>query len=116
VREVNCYTDAPIWPQGNISRPVGVKVPKNLNWDVWLGPAPEKAFNPDLCHFAWRGLWDYGTGAMGDMGAHILDAVVWALNLGLPSRIQATSTHIVQSICLLPKAWSMSFLIVLHPE
>jgi predicted dehydrogenase len=92
VREVNCYTSSPIWPQGNIIRPAGAKVPGNLNWDVWLGPAPEKAFNPEVCHFAWRGLWDYGTGAIGDLGAHILDAVAWSLNLGLPLRIQATST------------------------
>jgi len=92
VREVNCFTSSPIWPQGNIPRPAGIKVPKNLNWDVWLGPAPEKPFNPELCHFAWRGLWDYGTGAIGDLGAHILDAVTWSLNLGLPIKIQATST------------------------
>ena len=92
VREVHCYTGSPIWPQGNLTRPTGVEVPKNLNWDVWLGPAPEKPYNPDLCHFAWRGLWDYGTGAIGDLGAHILDAVVWALDLGYPSKIQATST------------------------
>jgi len=92
VREVNCFTSSPIWPQGNIPRPAGVKIPKNLNWDVWLGPAPEKTFNPEVCHFAWRGLWDYGTGAIGDLGAHILDAVAWSLNLGLPTKIQATST------------------------
>jgi predicted dehydrogenase len=92
VREVHCHSGAAIWPQGDIARPPAAKVPKNLNWDVWLGPAPEKAFNPETCHFAWRGLWDYGTGIMGDLGAHILDAVMWSLNLGYPSRIQATST------------------------
>lgn len=92
VREVHCYTDPAMWPQGNLKRPAGVTVPKNLNWDLWLGPAPEKAFNPEVCHFVWRGLWDYGTGLMGDMGAHILDAAMWALNLGLPGKIQATST------------------------
>lgn len=92
VREVHCYTGSPIWPQGNLTRPAGLEVPINLDWDVWLGPAPEKPFNPDVCHFAWRGLWDYGTGAIGDLGAHILDAVVWALDLGYPGRIQATST------------------------
>ena len=94
VREVNMWTDRPVnyWPQGDIKRPEGVKVPKNLNWDVWLGPAPEKPYNPEICHFVWRGLWDYGTGAMGDMGAHIYDAPLWALNLEYPTRIQATST------------------------
>jgi predicted dehydrogenase len=92
VHEVNCFTSSPTWPQGNIMRPPGVKVPKTLNWDVWLGPAPEKPYNPEMCHFAWRGLWDYGTGAIGDLGAHILDSVVWSLNLGFPTKIQASST------------------------
>ena len=94
VREVNMWTDRPIgyWPQGDIQRPAGVKVPKNLNYDVWLGPAPQKPYNPETTHFVWRGLWDYGTGAMGDMGAHIYDGPLWALNLDYPTRIQATST------------------------
>lgn len=92
VREVHCHSGSAIWPQGDLSRPSAVKPPRNLNWDVWLGPAPEKSFNPETCHFAWRGLWDYGTGIMGDLGAHTLDAVVWALNLGYPSKIQASST------------------------
>jgi predicted dehydrogenase len=94
VREVNMWTDRPMgyWPQGDIQRPAGVKVPKHLNFEVWLGPAPEKPYNPETTHFVWRGLWDYGTGAMGDMGAHIYDAPLWALNLDHPTRIQATST------------------------
>jgi predicted dehydrogenase len=92
VREVNLSTNRPIWPQGNIPRPAAVSVPKTLNYDVWLGPAPNKPYNPELLHFNWRGLWDYGTGAMGDMGAHIFDAPIWALNLGMPTKIQATSS------------------------
>jgi len=93
VREVHLSTNRPIWPQGDIPRPDGVAVPNSLDWDIWLGPAPMKPYHPEICHFNWRGLWDYGTGAMGDMGAHILDAPVWALNLGLPTRIQASSTR-----------------------
>jgi predicted dehydrogenase len=94
VREVHLSTNRPLgfWPQGDLKRPAGVKVPKELNYDVWQGPAPERPFNPEALHFNWRGLWDYGTGAMGDMGAHIFDAPIWALNLGMPTRIQATST------------------------
>lgn len=92
VREVRCYTSAAMWSQGDLIRPQGVKIPKNLNYDVWQGPAPEKPYNPETCHFVWRGLWDYGTGLMGDLGAHTLDAVMWALNLGYPTKIQATST------------------------
>lgn len=94
VREVWLSTNRPLgfWPQGDLKRPAGITPPKNLNYDVWLGPAPQKPYHPDTVHFYWRGLWDYGTGAMGDMGAHIFDAPIWALNLGMPTKIQATSS------------------------
>jgi predicted dehydrogenase len=92
VREVQLSTNRPIWPQGNIPRPAGMSVPKTLNWDVWLGPAPKKDYHPEICHFNWRGLRDYGTGALGDMGAHIYDHPFWSLNLGIPTKVQASST------------------------
>jgi len=94
VREVQLSTNRPMgfWPQGDLKRPEGVTPQANVNYNVWLGPAPEKPYNPEAFHFNWRGLWDYGTGAMGDMGAHIFDAPIWALNLGMPVRIQATSS------------------------
>jgi predicted dehydrogenase len=93
VRDVQLSTNRPLgfWPQGDIKRPDGITPPKSLKYDVWLGPAPQKPYHPDTVHFYWRGLWDYGTGAMGDMGAHIFDAPIWALNLGMPTKIQATS-------------------------
>ena len=94
IREVQLSTNRPMgfWPQGDMKRPGGMTPPSNVNYDVWLGPAPEKPYNPTAFHFNWRGLWDYGTGAMGDMGAHIFDAPIWALNLGMPTKIQATSS------------------------
>jgi len=92
VTEIHMWTNRPTWRQGYHERPAGVPVPANLDYDVWLGPAPHKPYHPDVVHFNWRGLWDYGTGAMGDMGAHTFDAPVWALDLGLPTKIQATST------------------------
>jgi predicted dehydrogenase len=94
VREVWLSTNRPMgfWPQGDLKRPIGLPVPEGVNYDAWLGPAPEKPFNPETFHFNWRGLWDYGTGAMGDMGAHIFDAPIWALNLGMPVKIHATSS------------------------
>ena len=92
VREVHMWSNRPVWAQGPLERPAGVDVPSHLNYDVWLGPAPEKPYHPDTTHFAWRGLWDYGTGAMGDMGAHTFDAPIWALNLGIPTKIQATTS------------------------
>jgi predicted dehydrogenase len=92
VREVHLFTTKPVWPQGNLKRPAGVTVPKTLNYDVWLGPAPVKPYHPEITHFNWRGLWDYGTGTIGDMGAHIFDAPVWALNLDYPKKVQASSS------------------------
>ncbi len=91
VREVYLSTDRPGWPQGDLPRPEALKIPKDLDYDTWLGPAPDKPYNPVVLQY-WRGFWDYGTGAMGDMGAHIFDAPLWALNLGYPKRIQATSS------------------------
>jgi predicted dehydrogenase len=94
VKEVQLSTNRPMgfWPQGDLKRPAGMPVPAHLNYDLWLGPAPQKDYNADALHFNWRGLWDYGTGAMGDMGAHIFDAAIWALNLGMPTKIQASSS------------------------
>lgn len=83
VREVHCWTNRPIWPQG-IVRPVAAPVPATMNWDVWLGPAPEASYSSEIAPFNWRGFWDYGAGALGDMGAHIIDHPVWALGLGAP--------------------------------
>jgi len=107
VREVHMWSNRPVWKQGYFDRPEGVPVPGNLNYDLWLGPAPEKPYSPETTHFAWRGLWDYGTGAMGDMGAHTFDAPIWALNLGMPEKIQATSTPFNSEY--LPQAESVTY-------
>ncbi len=93
ITKVHAFTGVPSWPQGNLPRPAGVPVPKTLNWDLWLGVAPVKPYHPEICHFNWRGLRDYGTGAMGDWGSHILDAPVWALELKYPTKIQASPTR-----------------------
>ena len=92
VTEVHMWSNRPVWRQGAYERPAAAPVPDNLKYDVWLGPAPEKPYHPLTTHFSWRGLWDYGTGAMGDMGAHTFDAPILALDLGMPTKIQATST------------------------
>jgi predicted dehydrogenase len=87
VREVHCWTNRPIWPQG-IIRPPAEKVPSTMNWDVWLGPAPKASYSSEVAPFNWRGYWDYGAGALGDMGAHIMDHPVWALQLGAPQSVE----------------------------
>jgi len=92
VREVHMWSNRPMWKQGYFPRPDAQPIPDNLKYDLWLGPAKEAPYNAECVHFAWRGLWDYGTGAMGDMGAHTFDAPIWALDLGMPTKIQATTT------------------------
>jgi predicted dehydrogenase len=82
VREATIWTDRPIWPQGIAKRPPSKPVPRNLVWDLWLGPAPERDYHDHLHPFAWRGWWDFGTGALGDMGCHWWDAAFWGLRLG----------------------------------
>lgn len=99
VKEVYMSTDRPVWDQGDLPRPEKEIVPSNLNWDLWLGPAPEKPYSSKIAHFGWRGFWDYGTGALGDMGAHIFDAPIWALKLGLPEKVQASSTPYSDEYC-----------------
>ena len=89
VHEVHIVTNRPIWPQGFAKRPPTEPVPKQLEWDLWLGPAPYRDYHKGLHPFGWRGYWDFGTGALGDMGCHFFDAAFWALKLGHPTTIEA---------------------------
>ncbi|MDH7513306.1 MAG: Gfo/Idh/MocA family oxidoreductase [Clostridiales bacterium] len=92
VEEVHVWTNRPIWPQG-IDAPKEIpSVPPTVDWNVWLGPAPWRPYHPAYHPFVWRGWWDFGTGALGDMGAHLLDQPFWALDLGHPKTVQASST------------------------
>ena len=94
VREVHCWTDRPFgwWPQG-VGRPKGTpSVPSNLDWNLWLGPAPKRPYHPAYHPFAWRGWWDFGTGSLGDMGCHVMDGPFFALELGYPTSVEATVT------------------------
>ncbi|HZO84770.1 MAG TPA: Gfo/Idh/MocA family oxidoreductase [Verrucomicrobiae bacterium] len=103
VREVHAWTDRPsnglfneYWPQG-VSRPTDTPpVPSTLDWDLWLGPAPERPYHPAYVPFKWRGWWDFGTGALGDIGCHSLDAVFRALKLGPPVSVEASSSRVNQ--------------------
>ncbi len=93
VREVHVWTDRPIWPQGH-ERPARMTVPATLDWDLWLGPAPWREFHDGCVPFKWRGFWDFGTGALGDMGCHNLDVAFTALNLRDPAAVSAESSGI----------------------
>jgi len=96
IREVHIWTNRPVWPQG-LKRPSVVDaVPDYLDWDLWLGPAPERPYvakhpetnQPCYCPFVWRGWWDFGCGALGDMACHIMDPAYWALQLDVPTRVE----------------------------
>jgi predicted dehydrogenase len=122
VSEVHVWTNRPLayWPQG-IPRPAAGKVdedlrwnldgvmkrlaaamgkypvPDKLNWDLFLGPAPEAEYHPVYHPFNWRGWTDWGVGAIGDMGAHLIDHPFWALDLGYPTAIETQSTPFVRA-------------------
>ena len=92
VREVHIYTNRPIWPQGMKQRPDPSPPPPTLDWDLWIGAAPFREHHEGLHRFKWRGWWDFGTGALGDMGCHQFDPVFWALKLGAPTSVVAEQT------------------------
>lgn len=103
IREAHIWTDRPsrglfdeYWPQG-VSRPTGTPpVPANLAWSLWLGPAPERPYHPAYLPAKWRGWWDFGTGALGDIACHYFDPVFRALRLGAPTSVEASSTRVNQ--------------------
>ncbi|PYM11552.1 MAG: hypothetical protein DME18_13700 [Verrucomicrobia bacterium] len=94
VGEVHAWSDRPIWPQG-ITRPIDTPpVPASLDWDLWIGTAPMRPYHKAYHPFNWRGWWDFGTGALGDMGCHIIDPAFWALDLGYPESVETESSPV----------------------
>jgi predicted dehydrogenase len=94
IREVHVWSDraGKLWKQG-IGRPAETPaVPPTLDWNLWLGPAQDRPYNPAYAPHNWRGWWDFGTGALGDMGCHIIDHPVWGLNLGAPASVESRIT------------------------
>jgi predicted dehydrogenase len=101
VYEAHIWTDRPsnglfkeYWPQG-VDRPKETPpVPPELDWDLWIGPAPMRPYHPIYHPFRWRGWWDFGTGALGDIGCHAFDPVFRALKLGHPLTVEASSSRV----------------------
>lgn len=95
VREIHGWSNRyPAISPRAIPRPTDKPpVPADLEWDLWLGPAPERPYHPTYHPFAWRGWWDFGTGVLGDIGCHNFSAIYKALDLGAPVSIEASSTH-----------------------
>ena len=110
VREVHCWTNRPVWPQG-IPRPEGEDaIPEHMDWELWLGAAPYRPFLERRYHwFNWRGWLDFGTGVVGDMGAHIIDHPYWALDLGLPTTVSASSSRFGKDMETFPLASKIHF-------
>jgi hypothetical protein len=92
VTKVEAFTDRPIWPQG-LNRPTEeMDIPETLNWDLFIGPARYRSYNSIYHPWNWRGWWDFGTGALGDMACHILHPVFAGLKLTYPTKVQGSST------------------------
>jgi predicted dehydrogenase len=89
VREVHVWTNRPIWPQGMEARPAAEDVPEGLSWQLWLSTAPDRPYNHAYLPFRWRGWWDFGTGALGDMACHTMNLPYLALELGQPTSVVA---------------------------
>lgn len=94
VHTVHAWTDRPIWPQGLQKPKEKMAIPESLDWDLFLGPAKYREYHSVYTPWNWRGWWDFGTGALGDMACHVIDPVFWALDLGYPVKVEATSTLI----------------------
>ena len=94
VREVHNWSNRPVWPQG-MDRPEDTPpVAPGLDWNLWLGPAPERPYHPAYLPFIWRGWYDFGTGALGDMGCYSFDVIVRALKLGHPTKVEACGSRV----------------------
>ncbi|HKL38560.1 MAG TPA: Gfo/Idh/MocA family oxidoreductase, partial [Bacteroidales bacterium] len=94
IRKAHAWTNRPIWPQG-LERPdKKMTIPDHLKWDLFIGPAKYRPYNSVYHPWNWRGWWDFGTGALGDMACHIMDPIFMALNLQYPTQVEASSSPI----------------------
>jgi len=98
VHTIQCWTNRPVWPQG-LPTPTGTyEVPKELDWDLWLGPAKKIDYNPAYLPFNWRGWWAYGTGSLGDMACHIMDPVFRCMPIDYPTDVEASVATLWQKM------------------
>jgi len=118
ISKVEVWTNRPIWPQG-IAMPKSDDSlkPDTLNWDQWLGPASEIQYIPQMHPFSWRGWWDFGTGALGDMGCHLIDIPFKALSLKYPTDVECSVGSIYKKMWspeLYPKGCPPSSSVSIH--
>lgn len=94
VREIHNWSSRPFWPQGMTEYPSGsVRIPEGFDWQLWLGPVPDRPYHPSLTHAVFRGWYDFGAGALGDMGHYSFYQIFKILNLGSPTRVEASRSQ-----------------------
>jgi predicted dehydrogenase len=98
IEKVYCWTDRPVWPQGIPWPKTNTQIPKELNWNLWLGTAQETNYIENLVPFNWRGWWQFGTGALGDMGCHIMGPPFKLLELGYPTEVSGSASTVYDGI------------------
>ncbi len=94
-KEIKVWTNRPVWPQGMGTPKSTDPVPPELKWDLWLGPAKETDYHKEYVPFSWRGFWAFGTGALGDMGCHLIDPAFKTVGLGYPSEVECSQVRII---------------------
>lgn len=99
VTKVEAYTNRPIWPQGMKTPTVAQPIPSTMNWPAFIGPAKMRDYNEIYTPWNFRGWWDFGSGALGDMANHILQTAFKGLNLGFPDRVLGSSTYVMPDSC-----------------
>lgn len=104
--EIHVWTNRPVWPQGLGKPTTKDEIPKELNWDLWQGPAQADEYHKEFLPFNWRGYWAYGTGALGDMGCHLIDPAFKTVGLGYPSEVECSIGSVYE------KMWNAAY----HPE
>jgi predicted dehydrogenase len=92
IQHIHTWSDRPIWGQGMTEAPKEIPVPATLDWNLWLGPAANRPYGKGYVPFSWRGWWDFGCGAIGDMACHNMDPVFWIFKLGLPTSVKAQAS------------------------
>ena len=97
------WTNRPVWPQGFGKPKTIAPIPKELNWDLWLGPAPYEIYRDGYVPFNWRGYWSFGTGALGDMGCHLVEPAYKVTGLGYPSEVECSVAAVYE------KMWTPSW-------
>ena len=92
------WTNRPVWPQGTGYPATKDDIPKELDWDLWLGPAEMQDYHKEFVPFSWRGFWAFGTGALGDMGCHLIDPAFKTVGLGYPSEVECSQVSIYEKM------------------